>query len=361
MGTEQGEREEKYLFWLCSIQGVGLSRLCALREHFDSVEEIYYASREKIGELNILRKQEMVRFLSSRENPGWEDQWQEVTERGICFVSYFHKEYPEALRHIYQPPKRIMVKGKLPDPAKLSIGIVGARDCTNYGRDMARLFGYRLAEQGVQIISGMARGIDGWGHQGALEGGGDTYAILGSGVEVCYPASHRSLYCSIQKHGGILSEFPVFSKARPGYFPLRNRIISGLSQGILVVEAREKSGSLITADAALEQGKDVFVVPGRIGDELSAGCNRLIRQGAIPVLSPGDILEYYAIEQHKKETKVTELEQRIFHIMPGGLVHIDQLTAALKLPPTDVIKGLLQLQKRGDVEEVSRGYFMKKI
>lgn len=361
MSEGRGEREEKYLFWLCAKTGVGLSRLCALREQFDSVEEIYCASREKIWRLNILRKQEMASFLASRENPDWEKEWQEVKQREICFVSYFHKEYPSVLRHIYRPPKRIMVKGKLPDPNKLSIGIVGARDCTNYGRDIARLFGYRLAEQGVQIISGMALGIDGWGHQGALEGGGETFAVLGSGVEVCYPASHRSLYCSIRRRGGILSEFPIFSEARPGFFPLRNRIISGLSQGILVVEAREKSGSLITADAALEQGKDVFVVPGRIGDELSVGCNRLIRQGAIPVLSPGDILEYYAIKQHKKEIKVTELEQRIIHIMPEGPVHIDQLTADLKLAPTDVIKGLLQLQGRGYVEEVSRGYFMKKI
>lgn len=361
MGTEQEEGEEKYLFWLCSVKGIGLSRICALREHFDTAEEIYHASREKLWGLNLLKKQELVHLFSSREAADWEEEWREIFDRGIRVVSYFHQEYPEALRHIYRPPKRIMVKGKLPDPDKPSIGIVGARDCTNYGRDMARLFGYRLAEQGVQIISGMALGIDGWGHQGALEGGGDTYAVLGSGVEVCYPASHRSLYESIQKHGGILSEFPAFSEARPGFFPLRNRIISGLSQGILVVEAREKSGSLITADAALEQGKDVFVVPGRIGDELSVGCNRLIRQGAIPVLSPKDILEYYAIDLHKKETKVTEVEQRILHVMPGGMVHIDQLTDALKIPSTDVVKGLLQLQKKGDVAEVSRGYFMKKI
>lgn len=354
-------KEEKYLFWLCSIKGIRLSRLCALRECFNSAEEIYHAPREMLWERNLLSRQELGRLLSSREDRDWEEEWQEVKAREIRFVSYFHADYPETLRYIYQPPKRILIKGKLPDPDRLSIGIVGARDCTGYGRDMARMFGYRLAQNGVQIISGMARGIDAWGHQGALEGGGDTYAVLGSGVEVCYPASHRSLYGSIQKHGGVLSEFSIFSRAHPGFFPLRNRIISGLSQGLLVVEAREKSGSLITADAALEQGKDVFVVPGRIGDELSVGCNRLIRQGAVPVLSPGDILEYYAIEQHKQETKVTQREQNILSRMPGVPVHIDQLTDALKIPSTDVVKGLLQLQGRGEVEEVSRGYFMKKI
>lgn len=361
MGDRQDDREEKYLFWLCSIKGIGLSRLCALRKHFDSAEEIYYAPREKIWGLNLLKKQELVHFFSSRENTDWKEEWRELGTRGIRFVSYFHRDYPECLRHVYQPPKRIMVKGNLPDPNRPSIGIVGARDCTNYGRDMARMFGCRLAREGVQIISGMARGIDGWGHQGALEGGGDTYAVLGSGVEVCYPASHRSLYGSIQKHGGVLSEFPIFSRARPGFFPLRNRIISGLSQGLLVVEARDRSGSLITADAALEQGKDVFAVPGRIGDELSVGCNRLIRQGAVPVLSPGDILEYYGMEPHKKETKVTEWEQRILDWMPGMPVHVDQITGALKIPATDVVKGLLQLQNRGEIEEISRGYFMKKL
>lgn len=206
--------------------------------------------------------------------------WEKLKEKNIIYCSYYNEQlYPHRLRQIYRPPKHLYGKGKMPDQSRTAVGIVGARECTPYGRDMARMFGYRLAEAGVNVISGMARGIDGWAHQGALESGGETFAVLGCGVDICYPAEHRRLYNSIVKHGGILSEFPIEMKAKKIFFPLRNQIISGLSDGILVVEAKERSGSLITADAALEQGKDVFVVPGRIGDVLSEGCNRLIRQG----------------------------------------------------------------------------------
>ncbi len=253
-----------------------------------------------------------------------------------------------------------MVKGNLPSPHKHAVAIVGARNATSYGRDMARRFGYRLAKADVQVISGMAYGVDGWGHQGALEGGGDTYAILGSGVEVCYPASHKALYHSIQKHGGVISEFPIFEGARAGYFPLRNRIISGLSDGILVVEAREKSGSLITADAALEQGKDVFVIPGRIGDELSVGCNRLIRQGAIPVLAPDDILEYYDISVDEGHIEPEGESSQILSHLSAKPVHIDSLATTTGMKLIELDKELLLLKKQGIIEEVSRGYFAKR-
>ena len=355
------QQEEKYLFWLCSIHGLGLVSIRKMFRIFSSAEEIYHASEEKVYHVPDLGRREQEIVLEAKNKKGWEKEWEKMKEKGICFVSFFHEQYPDCLRNIYQPPKKLMVKGKLPSQDRIAIGVVGARNCTLYGRDMARMFGYRLAEQGVQIISGMALGVDGWSHQGALEAGGDTFAVLGSGVEVCYPARHRGLYESIQKHGGVFSEFPVYACAKPVFFPMRNRIISGLADGILVVEAREKSGSLITADAALEQGKDVFVIPGRIGDKLSVGCNRLIRQGAIPVLSPDDILEYYGVEKGKKGMVLEEKENTILQYMEAKPIHTDELIKTLKIPPTELYKTILQLKKRGLVVETSTGYFMKKI
>lgn len=353
--------EEKFLFWLCSIQGMGLSAIRRLMGQFHTAEQVYKASEEQIRTANVLRQREQELIVTSKTKNAWEEEWNRIREKGIRFLSFFHEQYPGKLRNLYQPPKKLMVKGRLPDPNRIAIGIVGARNCTAYGRDMARMFGYRLAEAGIQIISGMALGIDGWSHQGALEGGGDTFAVLGSGVEVCYPSRHIGLYESIQKHGGVFSEFPVCARAQPAFFPMRNRIISGLSNGILVVEAREKSGSLITADAALEQGKDVFVIPGRIGDELSVGCNRLIRQGAVPVLSPGDILDYYGLKLSEKNLSITGMERRILEYIGSKPVHMDELAEALKIPQTDLVKCLLKLEREGGVEETSRGYYMKKI
>lgn len=353
-------QEEKYLFWLCSVSGVGIGAIRRLMECFHTATEVYAASEEQIRQKSILNRREQHLLLQSKDTTKWEEEWAELTKKEIHFVSYYHDRYPEVLRHLYQPPKKLLFKGKLPDPDRIAVSIVGARNCTAYGRDMARLFGCRLAREGIQIISGMALGIDGWGHQGALEGGGDTFAVLGSGVEVCYPSRHRALYESIRHHGGILSEYPIKEKAQPAYFPMRNRIISGLSHGILVVEAREKSGSLITADAALEQGKDVFVIPGRIGDELSVGCNRLIRQGAIPVLTPVDILEYYSIVP-QKDCEVRGMAGQILSSMDVRPIHMDQLADALKIPLTELLKELLELKKKGLIDETARGFFIKKI
>ena len=261
------KEEEKYLFWLTSLSGLGLPFVQRFFERYKSIDKARSLSETDIKKAEWMKPREKNYFAKAYKQEGWQHEWEQLAKNHISFYSYFHESYPERLKHIDSPPKRLFVKGKLPDASKLSVAVVGARNCTPYGRDMARMFSYRLAAAGVFVISGMALGIDGWGHQGALEAGGETYAVLGSGVMRCYPSCHQNLYESIVRHGGVISEFPVYARAKPVFFPMRNRIISGLSDGILVVEAREKSGSLITADAALEQGKDVFVIPGRIGDE----------------------------------------------------------------------------------------------
>ena len=190
------------------------------------------------------------------------------------------KAYPDKLRCFEDMPEYLYVKGKLPDSRKKSVAIVGARRCSSYGSSQAYYFAKELSRFGIQIISGMARGVDGWAHRGALDGGGETFAVLGNGVDICYPRQNMDIYRRIPFRGGVLSEYEPQTPALPYHFPRRNRLISALADLVLVIEAGKKSGSLITVNFALEQGKTVYALPGRLGDTLSEGCNNLIFEGA---------------------------------------------------------------------------------
>ena len=211
------------------------------------------------------------------------------------------KDYPERLTHYPGMPELIYVKGDLPDPSSPTAAIVGSRSCSSYGRIQAFRFARELSRHGVQIISGLALGIDAESHRGALAGGTPTFAVLGSGADVCYPASNYSLYERIlQTGGGIISEFSPGSEALSWHFPIRNRIISALADLVLVIEARKKSGSLITAGYAIEQGKTVYALPGAVHDPLSQGTNRLIFDGAGTAIDPEDILQEFGITYIKE-------------------------------------------------------------
>ncbi len=348
--------EDLYYFHVANTKGIGIRTLQRLYEVFGSFENVCHSDVEGLMKKGMLKEEQAYAVI--RKNL-WErsrKQYERMRCNGIQYISFYSESFPDVLKNIYQPPKHLYVKGKMPENNKLSIGIVGARNCSIYGKDMARMFGACLARVGVQVVSGMAKGIDGWTHQGALEGAGETYAVLGCGVEQCYPASHEYLYRSIIKHGGVLSEFDPFIKAKPEFFPLRNRIISGLCDGVLVVEAREKSGSLITADYALEQGKDVFVIPGRIGDDLSKGCNNLIRQGAILVTSPEDILEYYGLKSSKTEN-ISSIESEILNILKENPAYEVQILTQLNYAPKRIIQMLQQMKKNGQIRELGKGYF----
>lgn len=287
-------------------------------------------------------------------------------------VTMEKNNYPEKLRHIYKPPRRLYVKGELPDNNKISIAVIGARDCSVYGKEVALFFSRELAKAGIQIISGLARGIDAAAHQGCLEGEGKTFAVLGSGIDLCYPKQNQWLYNRIKEKGGIISEYPDTTPPIAGHFPVRNRIISGLADGILVVEAREKSGSLITVDYGLEQGKDIFIVPGRINDSLSKGCLNLWKMGAIPVTSPADIMEYYGekisafkpvaqtIVDVSKE-KMTDSEQKIYETLDLYPKHFNAIVCETKLQTVQVMQHLLSLKSQGKIGEPVKGYFIKKL
>lgn len=292
MGQTMDEKKEKYYdYWLCSIPGIGNQTIRKLLENFESSWEIYKAPEELLT--GILKPAQKNALMTSRER-GWEvlkEEYIQMTEQGISFVSMGDVGYPKRLLNIPDPPYGLFVKGSLPQEGGLSVALIGARDCSEYGKYVATELGRYLGKQGVSVISGMARGIDGISQIAALEEGGNSYGVLGCGVDICYPAQNRKLYDRLLENGGILSEYIPGTRPKAQHFPPRNRIVSGLADALVVIEARKKSGTLITVDMALEQGKEVYVVPGRVTDRLSDGCNSLLKQGAEVFLSPEEFVE----------------------------------------------------------------------
>lgn len=284
----------------------------------------------------------------------------------VRYISRKHYEYPERLKNVEKGPDGLYVMGKMPEPERKSVAIVGARNCTVYGMRAAEEFAYVLAENGVEVISGLALGIDTAAHRGALRAGKGTYAVLGCGADICYPKANRKLYEEIRKNGGIISEYPEQTKPLPYHFPLRNRIISGLADLVLVVEAREKSGSLITADIALEQGKEVYAVPGGIYDALSKGCNRLIRQGAGIATEPLDVLFALGIkcEQsknifQKNNNSLATKEKLVYSHLCLFPKTIDELVRETELSLQQVLEILLELEMEGYAREIAKNHFVR--
>lgn len=286
------EREQPYAYWLmCAPIGEATKSRLLLR--FGRPSGVFEASEKALldSTLSIGKKERWIAYIKERKEENTKREYEELQTKGILFYPEYHPHYPVKLLSIPARPFGIFVKGKLPDIRQRSLAIVGARDCSEYGQYVARHFAEKMAQNGVAVISGLARGIDGIAQRAAMEAGGESFGVLGCGADICYPKSNEKLYRMCMERGGILSTYLPGTPPTPNLFPPRNRIISGLSDGILIIEAREKSGTIITADLALEQGKDVFVIPGRVTDRLSDGCNSLIRQGASLIQSPEQLLE----------------------------------------------------------------------
>ncbi|MCI5649422.1 MAG: DNA-processing protein DprA [Fusicatenibacter sp.] len=270
--------------------------------------------------------------------------------------------YPKRLMPYKNMPDRLYSKGAVPSDEKPTVAIVGARMCSAYGRSQALRFARVLSEHGVQIISGLAYGIDALAHRGALNGGGATFAVLGCGADICYPKENYPLLLDMLEHGGgILTEFPHGDPPRSWHFPLRNRVISALSDVVLIIEAKEKSGSLITADYALEQGKTIFALPGRVNDQLSAGCNRLIAQGASIALSPTDVLEELGIAEKAEETETavcySKEPGKIMAALQGNRLSMAELQKKTGLEFLVLTQVLLRLELEGRVVENPPGWY----
>ncbi|MBR0132617.1 MAG: DNA-processing protein DprA [Lachnospiraceae bacterium] len=280
--------EESNLLWLCSINALELSEKFSLLEKYESVDEIFDFSRhDKINEAFTLRVREILK--TSADSFSEEKVRNELWKKEAEFISCKSEKYPTRFYEIDRPPIGFFAIGKLPDDYKPSVAVVGARACSEYGVNICKSFAGELAAAGVQIISGMALGIDGVSHKACLDAGGKTFAVMGNGIGTIYPRENSLIYNGILKTGGVISEYYIGSQGIKTHFPERNRLIAGLSDGLLVVEARKKSGTMITVNRTLEQGKDVFVIPGRIGDPLSEGCLELIKKGAQLVTDVNDI------------------------------------------------------------------------
>ena len=292
---------------------------------------------------------------------------EEKPEERIRQISSKSAEYPQKLNNYPKMPEILFAKGNLPDAKKPTAAIVGARACSPYGRIQAFRYAKILSSAGVQIISGMAYGIDAEAHRGALEGGTPTYAVLAGGVNICYPSGNRPLYARIlRENGGILSEQPPGMRARNYFFPARNRIISGLADLVLIVEAREKSGSLITAQWALDQGKIVYAVPGPVNEALSMGCHKLIYDGAGIAYSPEILLRELGLncENKVKSPEKNDLGlasdlKLVYSCLDLRPKSTDFLIQKTGLPPEKIGSLLLELKLSGLVREIGRHYYIK--
>ena len=296
------ETELPYELWLCSFPGIGNRQLRILLELCGDARRVYFASP---GEWKQVLNEKQVENLK-RFTEDWkpEAEYMKMQEKGIRLVTLADSDYPGRLREIPDAPYGLFVRGQIPGEEQ-SVAVVGARDCSQYGAFVARKLGEILGRYGIIVVSGMARGVDGISQQAALDAGGISWGVLGSGVDVCYPRQNRALYDRLPVQGCLISSYPLGTPALSRNFPPRNRIVSGLADAVVVVEAREKSGTLITVDMAWEQGREVYAVPGRVTDRLSDGCNRLIRQGAIPLLDPEDLITELAELRQQKQQMMT--------------------------------------------------------
>lgn len=359
----------KYEIWFAGIQALSNRKKYLLRERVGSGKEIYNIEEKILRQMEFLTEKDIHFILDYRKKEIQKD-YERLQKKNIEFVPYFDDRFPSRLKMISAPPYALYVKGKLPDENRLTVGMVGARNCTPYGRQMAVTFAESLALNGAQIVSGMARGIDGASQRGALNVGGASYGVLGCGADVCYPREHMGLYMDLQQAGGIISEQPTGSPPLREYFPARNRIISGLSDLVLVMEARERSGSLITADFALEQGKEVFALPGPVTSTLSKGCNCLIRQGAGILISPEDFLKELEIsgclhkvniagKTAKKEKMLESAENIVYSCLDLYPKSFSMLEEETRMNPAELMDKLISLELNGYIKEVSKNYYIR--
>lgn len=344
-----------YLAALQMIAGIGTIRMRKLIDFFGSAQQVWQTEEKELLLSGCLDRDTCNKLLVQRKNIDIHKVAGQWEKQGIELCSLEDEEYPFLLRNIYNPPLVLFYRGRLPD-AKNTIAIVGMRRASAYGRNAARMLGAELAEAGFCIVSGAARGIDTAAHDGALTKG-TTVAVLGCGVDVNYPPENARLLAEIAEKGAVISEYAPGTAAHPGQFPARNRIINGMSQGVIVVEAGEKSGALITADYALEEGRDVFAVPGSMFSLQSKGTHRLIKQGAKLIDSVRDVLEEYHVQSNNKRSKqpelsLTEEEKKVYSVLscdtPLGMEEIVLKTNSL---PTTITYILLQLELRGLVAE----------
>ncbi len=351
-------------YWFTNIESIGRRTRNKLLEIFDTPENILKSDNKTIDSISFLTDRQKSMIIKSDMEKTKRD-YDKLQNLGVRFISCENSEYPVSLQNIPDKPHALYIKGHIPNEDNLSVSIIGSRNASEYGKNIAAMIGGEFAKNGVNVISGLAKGIDSAAQRGSVSFGGTTCAVLGCGPDICYPKSNIELYMMIQKNGCIMSEYPPGTAPLAGYFPERNRIISGLGDIILVVEAGEKSGSLITVDCALEQGKEVYAVPGRVTDKGSLGCNMLIKNGANVFVSVEDILEMQGIfsnrkySVNKKINIVLATEEKMVYAKLGlEPKHVNRIVHETGLPVQTVMRIVLNLEMRHVIRQSANNYYV---
>ncbi|MBN1830794.1 MAG: DNA-processing protein DprA [Deltaproteobacteria bacterium] len=362
---------DKRCGWLAlqMIPGLGNIACKNLLNKFGDPERIFQADISELTGIEGLRRETADRIVNKEFQI---DPWEElanVEKCGAKIVSFHDPSYPAALKEIHDPPILLYVKGKDLPKNVTFVGVVGSRNPSPYGSKSAQMIGQGLGRRGLGVVSGMAKGVDASAHWGCLASQGFTIAVLGTGIDIVYPAQNRKLADSIANKGALISEFPVGTPPEPKNFPIRNRVISGLSRGVIVVEATMKSGSLITAALALEQDREVFAVPGSIHSFKSTGCHFLIKQGARLIENSDDVLDELGMnydyspksDTFQKEVlpPMDESEKVIYDMIGDYPLHIDQITRQGNLAPGKAASILMRMELKGMIRQLPGKVFVR--
>lgn len=355
--------EKRYWVGFNLVRGIGAVRLQALIDYFGSAAAAWQGSSEELRQAGLGAKV-VERFLNLRESIDLDQLWDRIAAQGIQILTWDDALYPPRLKEIEQPPPVLYVRGELLPEDHFAIAVVGTRRVTPYGRQVTEELAAFLAGNGVTVVSGLARGVDAVAHSAALKAGGRTLAILGSGVDRIYPPENRGLAEKMLARGALLSDYPVGTPPESSNFPPRNRIISGLSLAVVVVEAGETSGALITAEFAAEQGREVFAVPGSILAPQSKGTNKLIHNGALPLLTPEDLLQALNLTRvgaqraARKIMPSNEIEAKLLETMGSEPLHVDEIRNHADLPIEKVSAALVMMELKGMVRQVGNMHYV---
>lgn len=364
--------EQRALIGLSLVSGVGASRIRALLAQFGSAVAVMNASRAALTRVDGVGPQTAAAITQFDDYAAVDTQLERAAQLQATLIMPWDDRFPSRLRQIYDPPALLWMRGTLTPADDRAIAIVGTRRCTDYGKRQAHRFAQALVREGFTVVSGLAYGIDVAAHRGALDAGGRTLAVLGSGVNRIYPAKHERLAQSIIEHGALLSEYPLDTPPDASNFPERNRIVSGMTLGTLVVESHREGGALITARMAVEQNREVFAVPGDVGRKAGVGTNRLIQRGhAKLVLDADDILDELGMESAAAVDSTDEapaeasteslnaIEQRLYEALDRDPVHIDTLCADTDIDPSTALVYLLSLEFKGLVRQMAGKQFYR--
>ena len=352
---------------LNSLSAIGVNNFHNLLERFGSVSEMFGADRRSLATVDGIGPKSAEQIISCTPQKCADAENRKAEKLNVKIVTLADENYPLNLKKLFNSPPVIYMAGGIRESDAIAIGVVGARKPTPYGRIVTENISAALSARGFTIISGMARGIDGFAHRTAMEAGGRTIAVMGSGLDCCYPPEHKELYEKITEHGAVISQFSFGTGPEKRNFPMRNRIISGLSLGLIVTEAGEKSGALITAYAALEEGREVFAVPGRIDSAKSAGTNRLIQKGAKLVTTAEDVIEEFPpeiqsvleMEKSGETGDFSAEEEKLITLLGGQERHVDYLIEKSGLPSGVTLGLLLEMEIKGAVRQLPGKLFAR--